>query len=207
MSGSGGVVEGDGARGVTRREALKKGALFGGALVWTVPAVQVVGVGRAFAQTTSPLVTPPEPPPPPDDVPPPPPDDVPPPGDVTPPSPPEPPGVVTPPSPPGAVVTPPADVGPEVTVPGAPGAPPSPVAGPLAVAPQQISGAAPAAAAQEALPKTGLEVAALAGWAGGLTTAGIASLKAARALEDRQAGEPRRTSEPAELQEDGQPEE
>ncbi|MGH8934829.1 MAG: hypothetical protein ACRDXD_00925, partial [Acidimicrobiia bacterium] len=61
--------------------------------------------------------------------------------------------------------------------------------------------------AQEALPKTGLEVAALAGWAGGLTTAGIASLKAARALEDKQTGKLRRASEPADLPEEAQPEE
>jgi hypothetical protein len=41
--------------GLTRREALKKGAILGGvALAWTTPAVQIVGMSPALAQTTSP---------------------------------------------------------------------------------------------------------------------------------------------------------
>ena len=39
---------------LTRREILKRGAVFGGALVWATPVVQVVGMGRARAQTPSP---------------------------------------------------------------------------------------------------------------------------------------------------------
>ena len=39
--------------GLTRREALKKGAIFGGALVWAVPMVQTVGMSAAMAQTAS----------------------------------------------------------------------------------------------------------------------------------------------------------
>jgi hypothetical protein len=42
--------------GLTRREALKRGAVFGGvALAWTTPLVQVVGMSPALAQTTSPV--------------------------------------------------------------------------------------------------------------------------------------------------------
>jgi hypothetical protein len=41
-------------RGITRREALRKGALLGGALAWATPVVQVVGMKPALAQTTSP---------------------------------------------------------------------------------------------------------------------------------------------------------
>ena len=42
--------------GLTRREALKKGAILGGvALAWTTPAVQIVGMSPALAQTTSPV--------------------------------------------------------------------------------------------------------------------------------------------------------
>ena len=41
------------AGGVTRREALKRGALLGGALVWATPAVQVIGMKPAFAQSVS----------------------------------------------------------------------------------------------------------------------------------------------------------
>lgn len=40
--------------GLTRREALKRGALFGGALVWTTPAVQAVGMRSALAADVSP---------------------------------------------------------------------------------------------------------------------------------------------------------
>lgn len=39
--------------GLTRREALKKGARFGGALVWAVPVVQTVGMSPALAQRVS----------------------------------------------------------------------------------------------------------------------------------------------------------
>ena len=42
--------------GLTRREALKRGAILGGvALAWTTPAVQIVGMSPAFATTTSPV--------------------------------------------------------------------------------------------------------------------------------------------------------
>jgi hypothetical protein len=41
--------------GLTRREALKKGALLGGALIWTTPAVQAIGILPAHAQEVSPL--------------------------------------------------------------------------------------------------------------------------------------------------------
>ena len=45
-------------RGITRRDLLKKGAILGGAVVWVTPIVQSVGMGRAFAQTTSPCTPP-----------------------------------------------------------------------------------------------------------------------------------------------------
>lgn len=41
--------------GLTRRQLLKRGAALGGALVWTTPVVQVIGLNPAFAQATSPL--------------------------------------------------------------------------------------------------------------------------------------------------------
>ena len=40
--------------GITRRQALKKGTLLGGALMWATPVVQVVGMRPALAQTVSP---------------------------------------------------------------------------------------------------------------------------------------------------------
>ena len=40
--------EGDGAGGLDRRSVLRRGAVLGGALVWTVPAVQTIA-GPAFA--------------------------------------------------------------------------------------------------------------------------------------------------------------
>ncbi|MEX1004529.1 MAG: hypothetical protein WD156_04085 [Acidimicrobiia bacterium] len=40
--------------GVTRRDVLKRGALFGGALIWATPVVQTVGMQRAQAQVVSP---------------------------------------------------------------------------------------------------------------------------------------------------------
>jgi hypothetical protein len=39
--------------GLTRREALKKGAMLGGALVWAVPVVQTVGMSAAMAREPS----------------------------------------------------------------------------------------------------------------------------------------------------------
>jgi hypothetical protein len=39
---------------VSRRDFLKRGALLGGALVWTTPVVQVVGMNPALAQVPSP---------------------------------------------------------------------------------------------------------------------------------------------------------
>ncbi len=40
---------------ISRREALKRGAVFGGALVWATPVIQTVGMTPAFAQNTSPV--------------------------------------------------------------------------------------------------------------------------------------------------------
>ena len=40
--------------GLTRREALKRGAMLGGALVWAVPVVQTVGMSAAMAAPGSP---------------------------------------------------------------------------------------------------------------------------------------------------------
>lgn len=42
------------AGGLTRRQALKRGAILGGALAWATPVVQVIGMRPAFAQTVSP---------------------------------------------------------------------------------------------------------------------------------------------------------
>ncbi len=39
---------------VSRREILKRGAFVGGAVLWIAPAVQVVGMGSAFAKDVSP---------------------------------------------------------------------------------------------------------------------------------------------------------
>jgi hypothetical protein len=41
--------------GITRRQALKRGAIFGGALAWATPVVQIIGMKPAFAQVTSPV--------------------------------------------------------------------------------------------------------------------------------------------------------
>jgi len=41
-------------QGITRRDLLRRGAVLGGAVVWTTPVVQTLGMGRAFAQTASP---------------------------------------------------------------------------------------------------------------------------------------------------------
>lgn len=43
--------------GITRRQALKKGALLGGALAWATPVVQVIGMQPALAQPVSPTCT------------------------------------------------------------------------------------------------------------------------------------------------------
>ena len=37
---------------VTRRDLLKRGAVFGGAVVWSTPMVQAIGMSRAYAQTS-----------------------------------------------------------------------------------------------------------------------------------------------------------
>ena len=38
---------------ITRREALKRGAIIGGTVLWAVPVVQTLGMGQAFAATPS----------------------------------------------------------------------------------------------------------------------------------------------------------
>lgn len=45
----------EGPTGISRREALKRGAILGGAVVWATPVVQTVGMSRAFASTPSPV--------------------------------------------------------------------------------------------------------------------------------------------------------
>lgn len=42
--------------GISRREALRRGAIVGGAVVWASPVVQTIGMHKAYAQTT-PAVT------------------------------------------------------------------------------------------------------------------------------------------------------
>jgi hypothetical protein len=42
-------------QGISRRDLLKRGAALGGAVVWATPVVQTLGMGRAFAQTASPV--------------------------------------------------------------------------------------------------------------------------------------------------------
>ena len=44
------VTNGD---GLTRRELIRKGAIFGGTLMWVTPVVQTVGMSRAVAQEVS----------------------------------------------------------------------------------------------------------------------------------------------------------
>ena len=41
--------------GITRRQALKRGAILGGALAWATPVVQVIGMKPALAQVPSPV--------------------------------------------------------------------------------------------------------------------------------------------------------
>lgn len=43
--------------GVSRRDALKKGAMAGGAVLWATPIVQNIGMSRAFGNTTTPVGT------------------------------------------------------------------------------------------------------------------------------------------------------
>lgn len=45
---------GEESQGITRRDLLRRGAVLGGAVVWSTPVVQTLGMGRAFAQTASP---------------------------------------------------------------------------------------------------------------------------------------------------------
>lgn len=40
--------------GISRREALKRGAALGGSLIWAVPTIQAIGMSPAFAQEASP---------------------------------------------------------------------------------------------------------------------------------------------------------
>lgn len=49
--------------GMTRRDALRRGAILGGAAVWTAPAVQTIGVRAAFGQDAIGTPPPTEPPP------------------------------------------------------------------------------------------------------------------------------------------------
>lgn len=42
-------------QGISRRDLLRRGAVLGGAVIWTTPVVQTLGMGRAFAQTASPV--------------------------------------------------------------------------------------------------------------------------------------------------------
>ena len=52
--GESGGAPAETAGAITRRQALKRGAVLGGALVWATPVVQVVGMRPALAQTVSP---------------------------------------------------------------------------------------------------------------------------------------------------------
>ena len=47
------VEHGSSSQGVTRRQAMKKGALAGAAIVWTVPVVQSIGMTAAHADEPS----------------------------------------------------------------------------------------------------------------------------------------------------------
>lgn len=51
----GGIVGEEVSQGITRRDLLRRGVVLGGAVVWTTPVVQTLGMGRAFAQTASPV--------------------------------------------------------------------------------------------------------------------------------------------------------
>ncbi len=39
--------------GLTRRDALKRGAIIGGVALWLTPAIEILGVGRRHAQAAS----------------------------------------------------------------------------------------------------------------------------------------------------------
>lgn len=54
MLDSGRSVDGE-RLGVSRRDALKTGAVFGGAVLWVSPVVQSIGISRAWAQQPSPV--------------------------------------------------------------------------------------------------------------------------------------------------------
>ncbi len=51
----------NGSGGISRREALKRGVVLGGAAVWAVPAVQVLNITEAAAQQPSGLPSAPGP--------------------------------------------------------------------------------------------------------------------------------------------------
>ncbi|HKX75292.1 MAG TPA: hypothetical protein VJR05_07865 [Acidimicrobiia bacterium] len=62
------------ARGITRREALRQGTLFGAGAVWATPALSSITMSANLAAATSPTIPPPDdntPPPPDDNSPPP----------------------------------------------------------------------------------------------------------------------------------------
>jgi len=46
-------IENPEVQGLTRREMLRKGAVLGGALAWSIPTVQTFGMAPAFAAATS----------------------------------------------------------------------------------------------------------------------------------------------------------
>ena len=48
------TVSEDGGSGISRRDAIKKGAIVGGAVVWATPVIQAIGINPAGAQTPSP---------------------------------------------------------------------------------------------------------------------------------------------------------
>lgn len=45
----------DSQQGITRRDLLRRGAVLGGAVMWTTPVVQTLGMGRAFAANGTPV--------------------------------------------------------------------------------------------------------------------------------------------------------
>lgn len=49
------TVSGEGGSGISRRDAIKKGAVVGGAVVWATPVIQAIGVSPAGAQVASPV--------------------------------------------------------------------------------------------------------------------------------------------------------
>ncbi len=175
-----GVAVSQGSSGsITRRQLLKRGALLGGAVLWTTPLVQVVGMQRASAQVTSPVGTPlgsgttvgSGPP------------DV----RVSPLTVSQTPGAGTP--SPGASGTP---------GPGASGTPGPSVAG------VSVRSEVTASVAGQALPRTGIEAGSLAASGSGLMGAGALILGLVRRLE-RPVGRHRRPKRPPPLHEDSEP--